>query len=216
MTTKRIFGSVLTALALVLFAPSISLAATTIGSYMSQGSTGADVTALQTFLSLDTTIYPEGLVTGYYGPLTAAAVTRFQARYGIDQVGVVGPITLGKINGLLASGGFGGSNTGGVVTTFGDVSAPYMSGESVSVSNNSATISWTTSEASQNRVMYSTSWPFLYATAASASDATQFDTQASVTITGLQPNTVYFFVPESVDANGNVMYTTAQNFTTAH
>lgn len=34
-----------------------------------------------------------GLDTGYYGPLTTAAVSRFQAEHGLPQVGVVGPLT---------------------------------------------------------------------------------------------------------------------------
>lgn len=210
---RIIRASLLSALGLLLL-PAASFAATTISSSLSVGSTGADVTALQTFLSTDSSIYPEGLVTGYYGSLTQAAVTRFQARYGIDQVGVVGPVTRAKINALIASGGFGTGGVGGPVTT-GDVSAPIMSGQNVSVSRNNASISWNTTEPSRNRVMYGTSWPFLYATAPSASDVTQFDTNANVTLTGLSPNTRYYFVPESVDGSGNIMWTVAQTFVTA-
>lgn len=64
------------------------------------GSTGSEVTTLQTVLKGDATIYPEGLVTGYFGSLTEKAVKAFQARYGIDQVGQVGPITRVKLNSL--------------------------------------------------------------------------------------------------------------------
>jgi peptidoglycan hydrolase-like protein with peptidoglycan-binding domain len=199
--------------ALAFLVAPVAFAATTISSDMSVGSTGDDVTALQTFLAMDPSIYPEGLVTGYYGSLTASAVTRFQARYGIDQVGVVGPITRAKINSLLASGGFGGG-VGGPVATAGDVSAPIMTPQNVTTAPNSATISWTTNEPAQSRVMYSTYWPFLYATAPSVAASTQFDTSPTVTLSGLQPSTHYYFVPESVDANGNIMYTTAQSFTT--
>jgi len=59
---------------------------------------------LQEYLALDTEIYPRGLVTGYYGPLTAAAVRKFQRQHGIDQVGVVGPITRGKLHKLFGEG----------------------------------------------------------------------------------------------------------------
>lgn len=68
------------------------------------GSRGEDVRLLQELLASDPSIYPEGLVTGYFGPLTSRAVSRIQARTGLEQVGVVGPQTLGKINQLLEEG----------------------------------------------------------------------------------------------------------------
>jgi len=58
---------------------------------------GADVTLLQQILAGDKKIYPEGLVTGYYGALTEKAVKQFQKKYNISQVGIVGPMTLGKL-----------------------------------------------------------------------------------------------------------------------
>lgn len=62
------------------------------------GSRNNDVTRLQTLLGQDSALYPEKIISGYYGRLTAAAVRRFQARYGISQVGVVGPLTRAKLN----------------------------------------------------------------------------------------------------------------------
>ena len=66
------------------------------------------VTNLQKFLkAMGTDIYPAGLVTGYYGPLTKAAVAKFQLKYGIvvnastPGYGRVGPKTMAKINELL-------------------------------------------------------------------------------------------------------------------
>jgi len=44
---------------------------------------GAEVTKLQSLLAKDTSLYPEGLVTGYFGSLTKKAVQRFQCRYSI-------------------------------------------------------------------------------------------------------------------------------------
>ena len=67
---------------------------------LSKGMTDAEVTKLQQVLKTDSTIYPEGLVTGYFGSLTEAAVKKFQAKYGIDQTGTVGPITRAKLNAL--------------------------------------------------------------------------------------------------------------------
>ncbi len=69
-----------------------------------EGVTGEDVELLQEILATDSDVYPEGLVTGYFGPLTRNAVKRFQKIAGIEQVGVVGPKTLARINELLQEG----------------------------------------------------------------------------------------------------------------
>lgn len=66
-----------------------------------QGSEGDEVLVLQTLLAADLDIYPEALITGHFGPRTEAAVRRFQRKYGIENVGVVGPKTLRKLNELL-------------------------------------------------------------------------------------------------------------------
>jgi len=68
---------------------------------LSIGMTGDDVKALQLALAADFDIYPEGLITGYFGPLTFQAVKRFQKKWGIEQVGRVGPKTLSKVNKVL-------------------------------------------------------------------------------------------------------------------
>ena len=67
---------------------------------LQKGMTDSEVTTLQQVLKSDASIYPEGLVTGYFGSLTEAAVKKFQAKYGIDQVGIVGPVTRAKLNAL--------------------------------------------------------------------------------------------------------------------
>lgn len=70
------------------------------------GASGTDVTALQTFLAKDPAIYPEGLITGYFGPLTARAVGRLQIKYGLIKnstdpaAGYVGPKTRQLLNSL--------------------------------------------------------------------------------------------------------------------
>ncbi|HAU66060.1 MAG: SpoIID/LytB domain protein [Candidatus Uhrbacteria bacterium GW2011_GWF2_39_13] len=53
---------------------------------------------LQDVLSQLPGIYPEGLVTGYFGSLTREAVISFQKQEGIDPVGQVGPITREHLN----------------------------------------------------------------------------------------------------------------------
>ena len=64
-----------------------------------------DTKRLQELLASDNTIYPEGLVTGYFGQLTEKAVQRFQAKYnlvssgtpGTTGYGLVGPKTRAKL-----------------------------------------------------------------------------------------------------------------------
>ncbi len=55
-------------------------------------SKGNDVKLLQKFLNVYG-VYPEGLVTGYFGVLTERAVKKFQEKELIDPIGVVGPKT---------------------------------------------------------------------------------------------------------------------------
>jgi len=65
------------------------------------GATGDDVRELQELLASDPELYPEGIITGYFGPLTARAIERLQERFGIERVGEVGPLTRQTINQLL-------------------------------------------------------------------------------------------------------------------
>jgi hypothetical protein len=69
----------------------------------------AEVRRLQEFLAKDKSIYPEGLVTGFFGPLTLDAVKRFQTKYATDilvpwgitiPTGYVFETTIAKINEL--------------------------------------------------------------------------------------------------------------------
>ncbi|MBT7553385.1 peptidoglycan-binding protein [bacterium] len=70
------------------------------------GMTGEDVRQLQTLLAQDEDIYPEAKVTGYFGPLTEAAVQRLQLKHNVvssaqDQgYGIFGPKTRATINAL--------------------------------------------------------------------------------------------------------------------
>src|SRR3989344_4733583 len=71
---------------------------------LSRGSSGDDVRKLQEFLAKDKDIYPEGLLTGFFGPRTETAVKKWQGKYGIEQVGVIGPKTLSKFRELGRGG----------------------------------------------------------------------------------------------------------------
>jgi peptidoglycan hydrolase-like protein with peptidoglycan-binding domain len=63
------------------------------------GMSSNEVKCLQQFLAnLGPSIYPEKLITGYYGPLTMAAVKRYQAMKGIITTGYFGPLTRAAAN----------------------------------------------------------------------------------------------------------------------
>src|SRR5438128_1127251 len=72
-------------------------------STLKQGSQGDQVKVLQALLAADPNVYPEGLITGFFGPATARAVKKFQKQQGLEQVGNVGPKTLEKLNTLLST-----------------------------------------------------------------------------------------------------------------
>jgi len=79
---------------------------------LSLNSRGPEVFCLQEVLkSQGSGIYPEGLVTGYFGGLTQAAVVRFQEKYTSEILtpsgfskgtGFVGPATRNKVNQILS------------------------------------------------------------------------------------------------------------------
>ena len=73
------------------------------------GSSGADVSALQSFL-IQQGVYPAAIVSGYFGRLTQQAVIQFQEKYQTEILapygltvgtGIVGPATRAELNKLL-------------------------------------------------------------------------------------------------------------------
>ena len=65
------------------------------------GSRGNDVASLQLFL-ITQNLLPSDSATGYFGPLTRAAVIAFQRRNNLEQVGHVGRLTRGIVNVSIA------------------------------------------------------------------------------------------------------------------
>jgi len=96
-----------------------------------QGLRDPQVSVLQQWLATMPSIYPSGLVTGYFGSLTKAAVMAYQASKGIAQVGQVGPQTRAALNAQ-----FGGTSTGtGTGTSTGTgTTPPPVAGSQVGVS----------------------------------------------------------------------------------
>ncbi len=192
-----------------------ALAYTPLTSQLDFGARGYNVTNLQTFFADNASIYPEGLVTGYFGGLTRSAVQRFQGAYGFDQVGRVGPMTLNKINSLIANGGWNNIPAG-------DVSAPMIYGVTATVSTNSASFAWTTNENATARVFFNTvplminegdqtSAGFsLRAGQVAANDNVARNAQ-QVTLNNLISNTLYYYIVVSTDTNGNVSVSNVNN-----
>ncbi len=163
------------------------------------GMRGADVGELQTFLAEDASVYPSGLVTGYFGTLTKGGVIRFQAQNGISTVGRVGPQTLGVINSQM-----GGMSVGTMIFA-------GFTGLSVNTTNNSALFTIYSDMPVKAMVHYST-MPIPASEIESQGTVTVGGTLAPsseimqtthyVTASSLQPNTSYYYIVHIVNATG--------------
>ncbi|MCX6703216.1 MAG: fibronectin type III domain-containing protein [Candidatus Zambryskibacteria bacterium] len=205
----------------IFFTTSPLVADAAIARQLSLGISGSDITSLQTYLASDASIYPSGLVTGYFGQLTKAAVERFQTREGIVSSGTpattgygrVGPATLAALNQKMNGGVvFGSDNT-----------APFINSLSVGVTNTVATINWATNENAAAIVYYSTSpIPMIegsatYAVTIGGSSLLvhqDLRTYHNATVANLQPNTTYYYVAYVRDGLGNETITWPATFTT--
>jgi peptidoglycan hydrolase-like protein with peptidoglycan-binding domain len=189
-----------------------AFAYTPLSSTLDFGAKGTNVTNLQVFFADNASIYPEGLVTGYFGALTRAAVQRFQAAYGIVSSGSaattgygrVGPTTLAKINSLVLAGGW----------TTADATGPAFYNVVQTQTSSYGVISFNTNEATNARVVYSTS-PVQFSegdissngfgalTGSTVSSTSGLNTSHSMTIPNLQSNTTYYYTVIATDAAGN-------------
>lgn len=188
------------------------------------GDSNADVTTLQTYLSTNTIFYPEALITGYYGQLTKAGVERFQTSHGIVTTGTpettgygrVGPLTLAKLNSVMGTGNPGNNVSWDTV--------PTLSNPVLTLTNNSATFSWTTNEQTTGQVYWSTS-PLTtneatgprqqpYVSGALATDGGNLQTGHTVTVSNLQANTTYYYLVRSTDNVGNMSMIWPRSFKT--
>lgn len=186
-----------------------------VGKELGLGSNGSDVMTLQRFLSTNSETYPQKIISGYFGALTRAAVTRFQADYGIAQVGRVGPITRTKINEIMLSG-YGLDNSG-----------PTIANSSVETGRTDAVINWTTDKLAQGQVYYDTSpittdkitEHFTGSYISGISIPTDTDIRyayaQSINIKGLQANTEYYYLIRAIDNSGNVTISAPSTFHTA-
>jgi peptidoglycan hydrolase-like protein with peptidoglycan-binding domain len=197
--------------------------AATIDTQLDFGSTGQEVRDLQTYLSTDVSVYPSGLVTGYFGSLTRAGVQRFQTVQGIVSSGTpettgygrVGPTTMARLNALMSGA------TGNQSTLF---TVPVLSGVSLQRTQTSATFSWSTNEPTRGQIYWSTSpiradeatgpgqTPYVSGTL--ALDPNGLQTSHSVTVSNLQPGTLYNYFVRSIDASGDMSVILPSTFQT--
>ncbi|MCX6820027.1 MAG: peptidoglycan-binding domain-containing protein [Candidatus Adlerbacteria bacterium] len=201
---------------LALAAPAL---AATISTQMDIGSRGSDVTTLQQTFAGDASLYPEGLVTGYFGSLSAAAVKRFQANNGIVSSGSaastgygrVGPSTIAKFNAVYGSG------------TSADDMAPFLSSVAVAPTNSGTTLLWNSNEPVTSIVYYSTSPLTLHEVMSGAPGVTgnnvlsmsaSLNSSNSVQLSNLSSHTTYYYVVVATDTSGNVSITLPSTFTT--
>lgn len=212
-------GAIIAMLAFSFFGIQSAYAAIT--SQLDFGDRGAQVTELQTFLATSPSIYPEGLVTGYFGSLTQAAVQRYQAARGIVSQGTpattgygrVGPLTMASINAQLIGR---------------DESAPLITNINISAGNTSASVGWMTNDSARGKVYYDTS-PIRISNIFDITGVfsgepvvsgilAQYDgierSSQAVNITGLSPNTTYYYLVTVFDSSNNVSVSLPASFRT--
>lgn len=208
---------------------------------LKEGMSGDDIKILQELLASDPDVYPEGLITGYFGKATQRAVKRLQKRLCIDQVGQVGPQTMARINELLREGagksygGKGGHVPAGLLRAPGiqkklcgtstpatttpatttDTVAPVISGiVATATTATSVQINWATNELADSKVWYGTVNPVVTATPTAVVSSSIYALNHTMTLSGLTPTTTYYYVVVSADQAGNTATGAQQSFTT--
>ncbi len=203
MKQTTLKASILVSALMLVLLPTVSYA-DAINRQLETGMSGSDISMMQTFFAKDATIYPQGLITGYFGFLTKSAVANFQTRNGIASVGRVGPATLPVLNAQIAAG---------TVVTSG-AAAPMITGVNVNLGTNYASVSWNTNEYAKGVVYYSTSPLITYERVNSvdvsgniAMTDESMRTSQTVSIQNLQSNTTYYYMIYTTDQSGNVSVT---------
>ncbi len=202
------------------------------------GMKGEDVKELQRILADEPDMYPEKLITGFFGLLTKKAVKKFQKKHGLEQVGRVGKKTLEKLKKVkkdkkekvttptvVPSTASSTPMTPSVVATTTasttqpqqNVPAPQnpftISSTNYSTVNASTTkITWTTSEYSTSEVTYSVSSPVLTGPSAPISVFGESGTNHEVVLTGLSANTTYYFFVSSTNNLDFTVHTNESSF----
>lgn len=193
-------GLLIGALALLISIP--ITASADIKSTLKLGSRGSEVASLQTFLGVG--------VDGVFGPITKAAIIRYQSSNGLTPDGIVGLLTRSVLNSQMNMG-----------ASF--ERAPTISGVYISPGRNSAVINWTTDELAKGIVYYSSTPLSTYehensvdVSGSTAMSDMNARTSQSVSITNLQPNTMYYYLIYVTDQSGLVSVTWPATFVTTN
>lgn len=207
---------------------------------MRKGMSGEEVKLLQEVLATDSDIYPEGLITGYFGSLTEKAVKRFQQLTCIEQVGFIGPKTIAKINELLKEGaGSSGKVPPGLLIAPGirkklcfapeplpgqelppgiakklDTTPPLISDIIATASSSSAEVTWRTDEKADSKVWYQTLTPLVISGSTPLVSSSDLVLNHKIVIFSLTPSTDYYYKVGSTDIIGNATTSTEQCFRT--
>lgn len=227
MTTKKFFKSALIVMFGAILVP-VFANAQTLNRELELTMTGSDVSILQRFLAKDPTIYPQGLVTGYYGYLTKAAVSNFQSKNGISSVGRVGPATLPVLNYQISidsmntnTGSNSNTNTNSNSPT---LQAPEISSITINASKNSTNIGWRTNEMAKGIIYYNNK-PLVLAEHFNSVDVyggnailtdNSFRNEQSINIPNLDSNTTYYYMIYVTDSDGNVSVSMPSTFQTVN
>lgn len=197
---------------LVSFLSPMAVSAEMLSRQLSVGARGTDVTSLQSFLATNPDIYPQGKVTGYFGFLTKAAVSNFQKVNGLASDGIAGRNTIAVVNAQMAGGAIG------------TVAAPIVSNVYVSPSRNTATVTWNTDQSSKGIVYYSTT-PFTLTDNINsvsvgggtyATNDNMMRTSQTLTLQGLQANTMYHYFVYATSSTGVVSMSWPTTFQTTN
>jgi len=190
------------------------------------GMTSEEVKRLQEILATDPEIYPEGHITGYFGKLTEKAVKKLQNKFCLNQVGLVGPKTLAKINELLTEGaGSSGKVPPGLLTAPGiqkkfcttlasDTIAPVISSiEAINITASTAKIKWSTNELADSKIWYGTTTPVV-TTSDPTKSSSAYIASHEIELTGLTASTTYYYVVGSTDSSSNTTKSAERLFMT--
>lgn len=203
-------GFVAAALAVSLFGAQNAFAAITTS--LDIGSTGSSVTELQTYLAKNSNLYPSGLVTGYFGPLTQEGVRKFQVEQGIVSsgdpqstgYGRVGPQTMARLNALMGS--TGNIPSGGA--------SPILGGLTIQPGETSATFIFNTNVGTKGQAYYDVTpirfdeatgpRQLPYVSGMASLDEGGLQTNHTITVQNLLRNTTYHVLVRAADGAGNM------------
>lgn len=191
---------------------------------LSLGISGDDVRRLQQFLTKDRTIYPEGVISGYFGPLTERAVKKWQEKHGIEQVGRIGSKSLAKLNELRTIGaGKSGIIPPGLLTAPGiqqrlATTTGVTTTIPITTSTATTTVQITTSTATTAQIITTTTSVYVYVppaqtqtTVQTSATTTSATSTATSTVTSTTTTTPPIFIVTS--PNGGEQWTAGNTYT---